>query len=121
MEACLRKLKYHFIARNHIHTLLPSEPFTFCICTEKDSWIITFSKDNFSFERSNKEDDIDIDTRIITIKTIALELLSGKVRLSKLKKYHDIVYEGSFRHFLLLESILWLCRDYEEGLKAISV
>ncbi|PKR83909.1 hypothetical protein [Heyndrickxia camelliae] len=119
MEACISKLKYHFIARSHLHTLLPSEPFTFCICTEKDSWIIQLSKDGFSYEKSNQADEIA--TKIITVSSVAFELLKGKVRLSKLKKYNDIVYEGSFRHFLLLESILWLCRDYEKGMEAISV
>ncbi|MGV3466675.1 MAG: hypothetical protein ACO1OT_15475 [Heyndrickxia sp.] len=118
MEACLSKLKYHFIARSHLHSLLPNEPFAFCICTEKESWIVRICQNYLSFQKANQVDDID--TKIITVKETALELLSGSIRLNKLKKYNEIVYEGSFRHFLLLESILWLCRDYEEGMQAVS-
>lgn len=118
MKRCLTKLKYQFFARNHLQTLLPNEPFAFCICTEKETWLVRFSKKEFSFEKTNQVEEIG--TKITTVKPIAMELLSGNIRLSQLKKYNEIVYEGSFRHFLLLESVLWLCRDYDEQMEAVS-
>ena len=118
MERCLHKLNYHFFDRNHIHSLLPNEPFVFCICTDKEAWIVRFSKTEFSFEKTDLLDEIDV--KITTEKQIALELLSGNKRLSQLKKYNEIIYEGSFRHFLLLESVLWLCREYEAPMEAVS-
>lgn len=118
MESCLTKLKYHFFARNHIQALLPNEPLTFCICIEKETWVVWFSKNEFSFEKTNQVDEID--TKMIMGKPIAMDLLSGNIRLSQLRKYNDVVYEGSFRHFLLLESVFWLCRDYDEQVEAVS-
>ncbi|MBS4173962.1 hypothetical protein [Bacillus sp. FJAT-49736] len=112
MELYLRQLKYNFNARHHLHALLPNEAFVFCICTDKEIWNISCSKDSFSYEQSSNLENID--SFISTTKSTAIRLLNGDTRLSQLKKQNEIVYEGSFRHFLLLESVIWLCREYDE-------
>lgn len=118
MEFYLNRLRSQYYSRKHLQSLLPSQPLVTFICTDKESWKITFSKNEFSFVRTDLDEYADI--KIMTVKNIAVLLISGDMRLSQLKKHNEVVYEGSFRNFLLLESVLWLCRSYDNCVEAVS-
>ncbi|MDQ0215139.1 hypothetical protein J2S13_001538 [Oikeobacillus pervagus] len=110
MENILNRLKKECRKRKHITSLLPEQFLDACIQCEQQAWIISFSENEIIY--SNHVVDhvpILIEGKYASIQQAFL----GKERLQTLVKRKELVYHGSYRSLLLLESILWLCKEYE--------
>jgi hypothetical protein len=111
VDKYLNRLFYKLEERSHLLELLPSNPFTALIQSGKESWIISLSEQDIYYQAGENSSSADLE--ITGPESILRVLLNGEVRLSQLKKMCHIEVEGSFRHLLLLEAVLWLCRKYE--------
>jgi ubiquinone biosynthesis protein UbiJ len=111
VDKYLNRLFYKLEERSHLLELLPSKPFTALIQSDSEAWMISLSEQDIYYQ--SEENATRVDLEISGSEPILKVLLNGEVRLSQLKKMGHVQVEGSFRHLLLLEAVLWLCRKYE--------
>ncbi|MGE8206541.1 SCP2 sterol-binding domain-containing protein [Heyndrickxia sp. NPDC080065] len=97
--------------RKHLKVLLPRNPLTIKFECEDEEWTIILSRENCKYIKGSINEKGDL--RICASAHVLNLLLTGEIRLHQLSKYGEINVEGSYRHSLLLESIIWLCRDYK--------
>lgn len=111
MQTYFEEISANFKKRNHIHSLMPKEGIKAVFQLEgNEEWFLDIGKDALSFKETAEEDGT---IKISMSQGAFSQLLRGEMMLMKLLKREGWVVEGSFRSLLLLESILWLCRQYE--------
>lgn len=107
----MEKLFQSFIAelqqKNHLKILLPAHPLAVRFCIEEGCWSLTLSRENIIWQSVAKLESI-MNLEIKLNSQLLQQVLLGKVRLSNIVKSGELIYKGSYRHFLLLESLLWL-------------
>jgi hypothetical protein len=111
VDKYLNRLFYKLEERSHLLQLLPSKPFTALIQSDSEAWMISLSEQGIYYQAVDIAARFDLE--ITGTEPILKVLLNGEVRLSQLKKMSHVQVEGTFRHLLLLEAVLWLCRKYE--------
>ncbi|WP_100333292.1 hypothetical protein [Bacillus alkalisoli] len=104
----VEKLFISIKAKGHINPLLPDYNLTCVIVTGKEKIYFSLSKTNLAIIDDVERVDVKIEGSLETVRSI----ISGHTALRK----SDIVFAGSFRHQLLLDSIFSLCRDRENSL-----
>lgn len=96
--------------RKHLNALFPNRPIMIKFVCDKEEWGLYISKNSCSIM---KKDIGESNLEIHASKPILCHLLNGHIRLSQLVKNNELTLYGSYRLSLLLESILWLSRDYQ--------
>ncbi|MGM0836188.1 MAG: hypothetical protein ACQEV7_08525 [Bacillota bacterium] len=99
MEAFLDRVR----AKTHIHEILPAYSLTCCLISESDRSIFVISRDKIELIDSCEF----LDIKVEGPSDILCELLNGAAKLT-----HDkLIFRGSFRQFLLLDSLLFLSKE----------
>lgn len=111
MDSLFKRVVMEINVRSHLQAILPIQPISVLFLTSNEEWVLKLSKEECTYLCRKRNERVEMS---IHTSEKALEfLLKGDVRLLQLVKYGEIKVEGSYRHSLLLESILWLCRDYK--------
>ncbi|RLQ96556.1 hypothetical protein [Falsibacillus albus] len=112
MQTLFDSISKNFQERRHIQTLMPKDGLTVVFHVENHKYLLTIGNSKLYFEEVL---DSEFPFSIWLTKRAFMELLCGELQLMKLLKRDGWLVKGSFRNLLLLESVLWLCRDYSSG------
>jgi hypothetical protein len=107
MEELTQSFLNHVNRKNHLKILLPEKPLIACIHYGESTCCISFSKDLVR-NLCNNEWPEDIDIEITLPHLVFRQLLSRQARLSTCLQNREARFRGTFRNFLLVESLLWL-------------
>lgn len=99
LEAFLDRVR----KKAHILEILPAYSLTCCLISESDSSIFVISRDKIELIDSFES----LDIKVEGPSDILCELLNGAAKLTNEK----LIFRGSFRQFLLLDSLLILSKE----------
>lgn len=110
MDTLFKRVLVEINRRNHLQALLPSHQISILFKCEDKTWVMNLSKVQCNYTSyMDKKADLEIHVS----KQALQALLNGDIRLYQLVKYGEVQVSGSYRHSLLVESLLWLCREYQ--------
>lgn len=97
--------------RSHLQALLPDRSFSILFTYANFTWTMNLSCEECKVFKGKKSVEIGL---TINASKKALELLlNGDTRLQQLMKSGDVTVHGSYRQLLVVEAILYLCREYK--------
>jgi hypothetical protein len=109
MRELVKQLAERMKTLNHLLPILPEEELYVRFESETGTAVVVISK-----HRISPKAEVD-ERRVLTVRGSkeALEsLLSGRMKLQQLIRLQEVHISGSFRHMLLLESLLHLAKPY---------
>ncbi|EZP75510.1 hypothetical protein H839_15457 [Parageobacillus genomosp. 1] len=109
MRELVKQLAERMKTLNHLLPILPEEELYVRFESETGTAVVVISK-----HRISPKVEVD-ERRVLTVRGSkeALEsLLSGRMKLQQLIRLQEVHISGSFRHMLLLESLLHLAKPY---------
>ncbi|HEY4554284.1 MAG TPA: SCP2 sterol-binding domain-containing protein [Bacillaceae bacterium] len=114
MEAEIERLKWCFENRNHIKKLLSGRKMhiQFTIPAGHEEWLLRIGDDGISYGESQCET---AHMKLIAEGSEFSSLLQGRLPLRTGMDEGRIVFKGTFRQSLLLESLLLLCTAGEDA------
>ncbi|MEK5523902.1 SCP2 sterol-binding domain-containing protein [Heyndrickxia sp. FSL W8-0423] len=110
MDTLFKRVLVEINRRSHLQTLLPSHQISISFKCEDRIWAMNLSKVQSNYT-SNIDEKVDLEIHVS--KQALPLLLNGDIRLYQLVKYGEVQVKGSYRYSLLVESLLWLCREYK--------
>ncbi|MBB5324347.1 hypothetical protein HNQ34_001440 [Anoxybacillus tepidamans] len=109
----IHELVKQFIERvnalNHLLPILPEESLYVCVECEEET--ITFSLSKYGIQHDMEREE----QKTVTVcgsKEVLKSLFYGELKLQQLLRLKEVAVFGSFRHMLLLESLLHLAKPY---------
>jgi hypothetical protein len=109
MRELVRQLAERIQTLNHLLPILPEEELYVRFECETETAVVAISK-----HRISPKVEVD-ERRVLTVRGSkeALEsLLNGRLKLQQQIRLQEVHISGSFRHMLLLESLLHLAKPY---------
>ncbi|RDE36733.1 sterol-binding protein [Parageobacillus thermoglucosidasius] len=109
MHELIKQLTERMQKLNHLSLILPDEELYIQFECETETAVVAVSK--HSIEQKEAADE----RQVLTVRGSkeALEaLLNGRLKLQQQIRLHEVNISGSFRHMLLLESLLHLSKPY---------
>jgi hypothetical protein len=109
MRELVKQLAERMQTLNHLLPILPEEELYVRFVCETETAVVAISKHGISSK-------VEVDERrVLTVRGSkeALEsLLNGRMKLQQQIRLQEVRISGSFRHMLLLESLLHLAKPY---------
>ncbi|MFC0299026.1 SCP2 sterol-binding domain-containing protein [Geobacillus jurassicus] len=109
----MRELVGQFVERmqvlRHLLPILPDEQLCVRFESEDETVLLMIGKESAAVEAENDE------RKTLTVrgsKEALASLLNGELKLQQLVRLREVYVSGSFRHMLLLESLLHLAKPY---------
>ncbi|OQP04951.1 sterol-binding protein [Geobacillus sp. 44B] len=109
MRELVSQLAERMQTLNHLLPILPEEELYVRFECETETAVVAISKHQISPKAEVDE------RRVLTVrgsKEVLESLLSGRMKLQQQIRLKEVCISGSFRHMLLLESLLHLAKPY---------
>jgi hypothetical protein len=109
MRELIKQLTERMQKLNHLSPILPEEELYIQFECETETAVVAISKHKIEQKEAADE------RRVLTVRGSkeALEaLLNGRLKLQQQIRLREVNISGSFRHMLLLESLLHLSKPY---------
>jgi ubiquinone biosynthesis protein UbiJ len=117
LEQLLKEFLLRLKEKQHLLPLLPQQIMLVGIESDQETLYITLSKKDI-YVRKDCSEQVDV---LLTGTLASLQsLFLGKVKLQQLIRLKELDVYSSFRHLLLIESLLHLCKPHNNGIFRID-
>ncbi|MEI5907864.1 hypothetical protein WAK64_12445 [Bacillus spongiae] len=106
MREQLNRFIHAYELRPHVQQLMPHSPFCLLLQTEEETWFLKWQEKKVEIlSEYNHQPNI----TLIGSQENFTVLFSARQKLSTLVTLELLNYNGRYRDYLRMESILWLC------------
>jgi hypothetical protein len=111
LEQLLKEFLLRLVEKEHLLPLLPQHSMLVGIESDQGSLYMTISKNDIHIRKECPENvDVLLTGTISSIQSLFL----GHVKLQQLIRLKEVNVYSSFRHLLLIESLLHLCKPHDQ-------